>query len=671
MKKMWILLMCLAFTGILSAGPGEVLYEYWDNISGSSISNLTGNAAYPDNPTGREILTRVDHNTRGDNYGARITGFILPPVSGEYTFWVAGDDQTQLWLSPSSDPAARVLIAQESTYCSYQQFDGEAERMSAPIRLYAGRAYSFMAIHKEGTGGDHISAAWQGPPGSPLAVRAIIGAPYVTTIPHAIHVATNPSPADGTLTVDPRVDLVLSWSPPTNPAPRPIIRYDVYFSTNDIAVGDPNMGLARYASVPADQALQITIPKTLLDFDVDYYWRVDTVTQATEVPSDPNFGLGLVWHFRAIPPSPIILAHPQGVRLFPGEDAVFTVVAETPVPSSPITGYQWYENGVAMPGETSDVLTIPDVTTAQHRNRYHCVVTNSGGETVSAAARLIVQGLVAHYEFEEIISLDFDHGGGSLAINDSAPFCGNSIGIIQGTANGASMLSPGVIGNAIHFDNRLGKGVNVVIGGVGVGGSEPRTIAVWAKTDPDAYYMMQDWANVFGFSHYPGFETGADNHYRSFDFNRRSSGTQYCIHVYGWQRNLIGDFRTGWRHLAATYDGQVVRWYVDGREVASTDGGGDISPEAPPATLNTMDYVVMARRGNAENWWSGMLDDARIYNYALDARAIAQLYLFGRPDAGNFVMESPTGDANGDGRVDLADLAELAAKYLDDAMVSN
>jgi hypothetical protein len=113
----------------------------------------------------------------------------------------------------------------------------------------------------------------------------------VTTIPHAIHVATNPSPADGTLTVDPRVDLVLSWSPPTNPAPRPIIRYDVYFSTNDIAVGDPNMGLARYASVPADQALQITIPKTLLDFDVDYYWRVDTVTQATEVPSDPNFGL--------------------------------------------------------------------------------------------------------------------------------------------------------------------------------------------------------------------------------------------------------------------------------------------------------------------------------------------------------------------------------------------
>ena len=46
-----------------------------------------------------------------DNYGTRLRGYITAPVTGSYTFWVASDDKSELWISTDDDPLNKVKIA--------------------------------------------------------------------------------------------------------------------------------------------------------------------------------------------------------------------------------------------------------------------------------------------------------------------------------------------------------------------------------------------------------------------------------------------------------------------------------------------------------------------------------------------------------------------------------
>jgi hypothetical protein len=80
---------------------GYVVREWWLNIGGgTAITDLTGNARYPDDPDGSELLTTMEGPVNwADNYGSRIHGWLRPRVSGEYRFWITTDDNGELWLS--------------------------------------------------------------------------------------------------------------------------------------------------------------------------------------------------------------------------------------------------------------------------------------------------------------------------------------------------------------------------------------------------------------------------------------------------------------------------------------------------------------------------------------------------------------------------------------------
>ncbi|MEL6650459.1 MAG: PA14 domain-containing protein, partial [Bacteroidota bacterium] len=41
----------------------------------------------------------------GNTYGARVRGYICPPTTGNYSFWIASDDKGELWLSTDDNPA--------------------------------------------------------------------------------------------------------------------------------------------------------------------------------------------------------------------------------------------------------------------------------------------------------------------------------------------------------------------------------------------------------------------------------------------------------------------------------------------------------------------------------------------------------------------------------------
>ncbi|MBK8046736.1 MAG: hypothetical protein IPK16_06205 [Anaerolineales bacterium] len=43
----------------------------------------------------------------GNDYGVRIRGYLLPPVDGDYRFWIAADDRGALFLSTDETPDER------------------------------------------------------------------------------------------------------------------------------------------------------------------------------------------------------------------------------------------------------------------------------------------------------------------------------------------------------------------------------------------------------------------------------------------------------------------------------------------------------------------------------------------------------------------------------------
>ncbi|MCF7972982.1 MAG: lamin tail domain-containing protein [Phycisphaerae bacterium] len=155
---------------------GTILAEYWDGINGTDLGSLTGHPAFPNQPTRTAQLTQfeipVDH---ADQYGTRVTGYLYPPTSTTYTFWIASDDASQLWLSTDESPGHKTLIARVDGWTGSRQWDQYASQKSTPIALKAGQKYYVEALQKEGGGGDNLSVAWQ----YSGHARAVIAGPYL------------------------------------------------------------------------------------------------------------------------------------------------------------------------------------------------------------------------------------------------------------------------------------------------------------------------------------------------------------------------------------------------------------------------------------------------------------------------------------------------------------
>lgn len=156
---------------LFPAERGSITREVWTGISGTSVSNLTGNASYPNGPNSVSTLTSFDAPVNvADNYGQRIHGYLHVPQTGAYKFYVAGDDNCELWLSNSADPAGAALIARVPGWTSHREWAKYPEQRSAVVRLVAGQTYYIRALQKEGGGGDSLSVGWVRPGQSAVEV---------------------------------------------------------------------------------------------------------------------------------------------------------------------------------------------------------------------------------------------------------------------------------------------------------------------------------------------------------------------------------------------------------------------------------------------------------------------------------------------------------------------
>lgn len=141
---------------------GKILRQWWTGISGSSVSSLTDHPNYPDNYSGSDWLARFEGPTNwNDFYGSRICGYLYPPETGNYTFWIAGDDNCQLRLSSDAIPWNASLIASVPGWTNPREWTKYASQKSASVFLRAGCKYYIEALHKEDSGGDCLAVAWQ------------------------------------------------------------------------------------------------------------------------------------------------------------------------------------------------------------------------------------------------------------------------------------------------------------------------------------------------------------------------------------------------------------------------------------------------------------------------------------------------------------------------------
>lgn len=144
--------------------PGSIVRTFFRNISGSAVSDLTGNASFPNKPDEEVFFTSFDGGSSvGDNYGSTLRGYLIPPVSGEYRFWIAGDDASQLILGSGSSQVSTPVIASHTTSTGQYAWDAQSSQASAPVTLTAGQPYYIEARQKEASGGDHVAVAWSGP----------------------------------------------------------------------------------------------------------------------------------------------------------------------------------------------------------------------------------------------------------------------------------------------------------------------------------------------------------------------------------------------------------------------------------------------------------------------------------------------------------------------------
>ena len=64
---------------------GTLLREVWTGISGTAVTDLTGNANFPNNPSGSDQLSSFEAPTNwAENYGTRMRGYITAPNTGKF-----------------------------------------------------------------------------------------------------------------------------------------------------------------------------------------------------------------------------------------------------------------------------------------------------------------------------------------------------------------------------------------------------------------------------------------------------------------------------------------------------------------------------------------------------------------------------------------------------------
>jgi hypothetical protein len=455
----------------------------------------------------------------------------------------------------------------------------------------------------------------------------------------------NMSPTYGNTLVKADNALVLSWT--SEPWVDAAATYNLYMGT-DPNLTDPNRAdvsdLANTIILTGHPDMSYTIPAGTLDFQEDYYWRVDTVDADATVYQ----GVGMM--FRTLPDAPIFIQQPPAL-IVAAEDGTVTVslVADN------ADTYEWYREEA--PGtivSTAETLVLTDVS-VEDEGTYRCRISHSNAPSVTVTSepvKVLSRRLMGYWK------LDGDMTDSVADEVPGAPLHHGQISVSTGNVNAgdglAGYVSDGIRGEAMQFNN-------------------------------DADYMTIDDSDYFnyyraGFTASFWYRNDAQSGWRvpfskldagsaGWLFGKDSAASE-AVFIHETPNMWVSNGTTGinvgdgqWHMLTATYDpadNHTFRMYIDGREHASN------TLNISTASLPTAPLSIGGRA--TENSIDGDIDEVRIYSYALSPADVAHLYTATTP-ADDYICVGDTSvmttDFNGDCRVNLDDFAALAAVWLD------
>jgi hypothetical protein len=142
---------------------GTISREVWTGVGGTAVSAIPVTTT----PNITDTLTSFKAPTDwAEEYGTRVRGYLIAPSDGKYVFWIAGDDNCELWLSTDSTVANKgsAPIARVTSWTSPEVWNTDTpNQKSAEITLVGGQRYYIEALQKEGGGGDSLAVGWAKP----------------------------------------------------------------------------------------------------------------------------------------------------------------------------------------------------------------------------------------------------------------------------------------------------------------------------------------------------------------------------------------------------------------------------------------------------------------------------------------------------------------------------
>lgn len=157
----------------LPTGDGSITHERWWDVPGSAMTDFPSDA-----PDETIALTQFKApGTEAIDYADRISGYLVPPLDGNYRFWIACDDNCELWLSTDDTSENEVLIASllgVDRWSDVDEWGKFASQESRLIPLEAGKRYRIEALVKQGIGGSNLSVGWLKPGQSGTAPSEVI-----------------------------------------------------------------------------------------------------------------------------------------------------------------------------------------------------------------------------------------------------------------------------------------------------------------------------------------------------------------------------------------------------------------------------------------------------------------------------------------------------------------
>ena len=215
--------------------------------------------------------------------------------------------------------------------------------------------------------------------------------------------------------------------------------------------------------------------------------------------------------------------------------------------------------------------------------------TNTANDTASDVTTIgsVVSGLVAAYSFNE---------GIGPTVADAS---GNGNG---GSISGATWTTQGKFGSALVFN---GNALVTVNDSPSLDLTSGMTLEAWVypTATPTTWStaLMKEQPGNLVYTLYAGSPTNRPNLYIFLSAQLGIAGTAALP-------------LNTWSHLAGTYDGTMLRLYVNGTQVASRAISGNILSSSGPLRIGG--------NGVWPEYFTGRIDEIRVYNRALSATQI-------------------------------------------------